>query len=836
MSKRAFPNPYAKYATEVRVPFLRAAAGQDYHYPWIAPEGHEDYRAPKALSSVDKALAPGWSILPGWNVSAAEGKAAGKRSQIFKLTYLGRDTGKYALTAEGAAELSHKLDPLTMKKRKPASWGKAKSNPVLLVDKDSGREIGTVDNAYVDWSEGAPQVIGVPETFWQKYEYVASGPYSERNTTTVQVRQKKGAKSNPMVNGCSYSNDSHMHYEDGSCPLKARDYCSKCGGHQLVFGHGPPCRCPAKSNPTAPWVISWDDEFLSGPFKGPDEAEAAAKKHPRARAHAWVVEPQSVYPEWTPDLSRDPTRENPRSGRMLARAHAVEKAYDQRTGGGAPREKVLARARDISKYGPQARRQAQQDALYQAHQVERAYDQRTSDPGRPQMLARARQLEQNYSDSSESSPAVMLRAYQAEQAYDQSEADPNRAVMLDYAYLLNEQASNNPAARRNLHIQVGGYGVTSDGYYFKVTGESKNGFYSVLMDWGDGPLQTRVDINECTPVPEQKVPEDILASIKGPPVLAKSNPVSLDQMLANVQRKAAELTRAAILENGGYPVFDEDKYLNAAFIKVPHGHFKSYKELWTAWYNEQHREAFEKRQTRGHALSMDGILGRSGEDILDNPFVMPEFVRNTGKCSKCQGRGGYDTGIVGRIGETTWTRCSKCLGSGSDMKKGAFENPKVASKYASYSNSDLRKLVEAGDSGAAKALAAKQALHQSKMSSPAPRAPRPARAPAPPRIKAPKAPSEKSLTKLRVAAAIAAEAEIFALLRAQYGDQVARSISEGMYDFAYDKGQLGFTLASSKYTAFEVDDPKVIKQMRDIGKKYADAGVTVTVAVRNPRY
>lgn len=443
MSKRVLSNPYAKHVTALQVPFLRAKAGQDFHYPWIAPEGHEQYKAPKAISSADKALAPGWSILPGWNVGS-EGKGAGKRQQVFKLTYLGRDTGKFALSPEGAAKLSHKLDALTMKKAK--------------------------------------------------------------------------------------------------------------------------------------------------------------------------------------------TKSNPRYPKALARARAVEKAYNQRT---TPpgRQKMLARARDISKYGPQASRKAQQQALAQAHRVERAYDQRTTPPNRAAMLDYARELAQNYDDSPSSSPAVMLRAYRVEQAYDQSEADPNRAAMLDYAYLLNQQATDNPVWIR------------------------------------------------------------------------------------------------------------------------PEG----------------------SARARGMEEAYD--------EAYDNP-------RSSGG---------------------------------------------KASKYASYSNSDLRKLAAVGDIGAAKALEKSLLAHQGRMAKTAPAA----KAPRPPRVRAPakvKVPTESALTRTRKAAAIAAEAEIFDLLRKQYGDAVARSISESMYDFDYEGGKLGLTLASSKYTAFEVDDPKVIKQLRDIGKKYADAGVSVTVAVRNPRY
>ena len=122
---RLLVNPYAKYLTSIDLPGLRVTGGQEYHYPWVDPEAP----APVSVATASQGLAPGWSILPGY-VVGEKGKGSGMRQQVFKLLYQGRDSGKFALTAVAAAELSHKLDPATMQRRKP-TWWKAQANPVM---------------------------------------------------------------------------------------------------------------------------------------------------------------------------------------------------------------------------------------------------------------------------------------------------------------------------------------------------------------------------------------------------------------------------------------------------------------------------------------------------------------------------------------------------------------------------------------------------------------------------------------------------------------------------------------------------------------------------------
>ena len=131
---RLLTNPYAQYTTGIDIPGLKAAAGEEYHYPWIAPEGHVQHRKEIPVASVAGKLAPGWSILPGWKIGT-EGKGQGMRQQVFKLLYDGKLTDKYALSPEGAAELSHKIDPSTGKRWVP-EWRKAKANPAFFMTDD----------------------------------------------------------------------------------------------------------------------------------------------------------------------------------------------------------------------------------------------------------------------------------------------------------------------------------------------------------------------------------------------------------------------------------------------------------------------------------------------------------------------------------------------------------------------------------------------------------------------------------------------------------------------------------------------------------------------------
>ena len=117
-NSRLIPNPYAKYATAVDIPGLKARRGESYHYPWVDPE-----KTPISARESDSTAAPGWSILVGYKVGT-EGKGAGMRQQIFKLLYDDKDTGAYATSSTNAAEMSWKLDPATGKR-----WGRAKNNP-----------------------------------------------------------------------------------------------------------------------------------------------------------------------------------------------------------------------------------------------------------------------------------------------------------------------------------------------------------------------------------------------------------------------------------------------------------------------------------------------------------------------------------------------------------------------------------------------------------------------------------------------------------------------------------------------------------------------------------
>lgn len=92
-------NPFAKYATDVNLPGLKARRGEEYHYP-VRPE---KYGEPGAIAT--QHLAPGFEIVPGYKV----GK--GKRAMVFKLFFDGQDTGKYSTSPERAAELSFRLKP-----------------------------------------------------------------------------------------------------------------------------------------------------------------------------------------------------------------------------------------------------------------------------------------------------------------------------------------------------------------------------------------------------------------------------------------------------------------------------------------------------------------------------------------------------------------------------------------------------------------------------------------------------------------------------------------------------------------------------------------------------
>lgn len=111
-SRKAESNPYAKYASDINLPHLKARAGQEYHYPWHSP----DRKPEVALQTLRDKLAPGWSIVPGWSVSSPSTGA--KRQQVFKLFYNGVDTKKYALTPESAVAISHKIDPVTMRRKR----------------------------------------------------------------------------------------------------------------------------------------------------------------------------------------------------------------------------------------------------------------------------------------------------------------------------------------------------------------------------------------------------------------------------------------------------------------------------------------------------------------------------------------------------------------------------------------------------------------------------------------------------------------------------------------------------------------------------------------------
>jgi hypothetical protein len=130
---RLLANPYAQYTTAIDLPGLKAGSGEEFHYPWIAPEGHVQHRKEIPVTAVAGKLAPGWSILPGWKIGT-EGQGQGMRQQVFKLLYDGKLTDKYALSPEGAAELSHKIDPSTGKRWKP-EWMKAKGNPQSILSR-----------------------------------------------------------------------------------------------------------------------------------------------------------------------------------------------------------------------------------------------------------------------------------------------------------------------------------------------------------------------------------------------------------------------------------------------------------------------------------------------------------------------------------------------------------------------------------------------------------------------------------------------------------------------------------------------------------------------------
>lgn len=80
------------------------------------PSPHKRAAKRKEAPAYHGGLAPGFSLKKG----------TVKGSDVWHLHFQGANIGKYAMTPERAAILSHKIDPATGKKRKPA-W-MAKSN------------------------------------------------------------------------------------------------------------------------------------------------------------------------------------------------------------------------------------------------------------------------------------------------------------------------------------------------------------------------------------------------------------------------------------------------------------------------------------------------------------------------------------------------------------------------------------------------------------------------------------------------------------------------------------------------------------------------------------
>ena len=85
-------------------------------------------------------------------------------------------------------------------------------------------------------------------------------------------------------------------------------------------------------------------------------------------------------------------------------------------------------------------------------------------------------------------------------------------------------------------------------------------------------------------------------------------------------------------------------------------------------------------------------------------------------------------------------------------------------------------------------------------------------------------------------AAIAAEKEIFALMASIAGEEQTRQSIGTHYTFDYKEGKLDLDLPSPEYTHWNVGDPKVVKGIKAIAKKYAPKHVKISVAVSNPRF
>ena len=75
-----------------------------------------------------------------------------------------------------------------------------------------------------------------------------------------------------------------------------------------------------------------------------------------------------------------------------------------------------------------------------------------------------------------------------------------------------------------------------------------------------------------------------------------------------------------------------------------------------------------------------------------------------------------------------------------------------------------------------------------------------------------------------------------ALMASIAGEEQARQSVGTHYTFDYKEGTLDLDLPSPEYTHWKVGDPRVVKGIKAVAKKYAPRYVKITVAVSNPRY
>ena len=92
--------------------------------------------------------------------------------------------------------------------------------------------------------------------------------------------------------------------------------------------------------------------------------------------------------------------------------------------------------------------------------------------------------------------------------------------------------------------------------------------------------------------------------------------------------------------------------------------------------------------------------------------------------------------------------------------------------------------------------------------------------------------AEKPVNPVKVTSKVFGE--IIDVTKKHIGDPTFLS-SAGMMWADPTKMLIKIELASSKYTGWEVDDPKYVAALRAVAKKYKPQGVQMTVAVKNPR-